>query len=343
MRLLGVNYDVGTFVTRDRPSRETFDSDLVQREMEIIKNDLHCNAIRIYGEDITRLKTAAELALKHGLEVWFSPDLVNATESEMLAYLAECAQAAEALRQQSPHIVFVVGRELTFFMQGLVEGDTALDRMRTFTSIWRLIKSTLVKGSFNKRLNAFLERAAQLVREHFHGQLTYAAGSWEEVDWRLFDMVSVDYYRDALNKSRYREKLQAYFQPAKPVVITEFGCCTYQGADDKGSYGWAVVDWSKKPYQLKAELVRDENLQAEYLVELLDIFKAENVDGSFVFTFVMPSYPYSQTPLYDLDRASYSLVKSYSDCKGDIYPDMPWEPKQSFFAVAEHNARNASD
>ena len=116
-----MNYDVGTFARRDEPSRTTFDPALVQREIDIIKNDLHCNAIRISGQEIARLTLAAEYALHQGLEVWFSPAWVDATEQEMLAYLAQCAQAAEWLRQQSSQVIFVIGCELTFFMQGLVE------------------------------------------------------------------------------------------------------------------------------------------------------------------------------------------------------------------------------
>jgi hypothetical protein len=43
-------------------------------------------------------------------------------------------------------------------------------------------------------------------------------------------------------------------------------------------------------------------------------------------TFVDPLHPFSQDPLHDLDMASYALVKSF--------PDLPWEPKESFRAVA---------
>lgn len=56
--------------------------------------------------------TATGYALHQGLEVWFSPALVDATELEMLHYFDECAKAAEKLRLQSPHIVFVAGCEL---------------------------------------------------------------------------------------------------------------------------------------------------------------------------------------------------------------------------------------
>src|SRR5258708_1753382 len=110
-----------------------------------------------------------------------------------------------------------------------------------------------MKGSFHKRLNSFLAKAAVMVREHFHGQLTYASGSWENVDWDVFDIVGIDYYREKFNKKTYREKLRTYFKHGKPVVVLEFGCCTYKGAEDKGGYGWAIVD-ANRPASLKVIL-----------------------------------------------------------------------------------------
>jgi hypothetical protein len=337
----GINYDIGTF-TRGKASssRDIFDPVIVEHEMKIIKSDLHCNSIRISGQDIARLTTASKYALDQGLEVWFSPSLIDANEQETLTYLSECAKAAEKLRSQSPHIIFVVGCELTFFMKGLVEGDTAFDRINTFMKPWRLLRSTILKGPFNRRLNAFLSKAAAVLREHFHGELSYASGPWEAVDWTLFDIVGIDYYRESMNKNSYREKLRAYFKYGKPVVITEFGCCTYKGAEDKGGYGWAIVDRSKTPPQLKKEFIRDESVQANYLIELLDIFKEEKLEGTFLFTFVSPTYPYNENPLYDLDMASYSVVKTYASQNGTTYKDMPWEPKESFNALAQCYAKS---
>ena len=51
---------------------------------------------------------------------------------------------------------------------------------------------------------------------------------------------------------------------------------------------------------------------------------------------VSPTLTSNDDPLYDLDMASYSLVKSYADKHGTTYPDMPWEPKESFKAVADY-------
>jgi hypothetical protein len=336
MNRKGVNYDIGTLTTRNTLSRETFDPAIVRREIEIIRTDLRCTAIRISGKDIERLAFAAEYALRQGLEVWFSPTLIDAREQETLTYITECARAAEKLREQAPNLVFVVGLELTAFMRGLVDGNNILERLKTFMTPWRLIKSTIVRGSFNKNLNAFLLKATAMARECFHGQLTYASGSWEEVDWSLFDIVGVNHYRNVGNKKAYRENLRAYFLHGKPVVITEFGCCAYRGGEDKGGYGWAVVDWNKTPPQVRRGLARDETTQARYLIELLEVFEAEAVEGAFVFTFVSPCYPHHENPLYDLDMAGYGVVKTYLNHMGATYKDMPWEPKESFFKLAEY-------
>ncbi|MGJ5816041.1 abortive infection protein [Paludibaculum fermentans] len=341
MRLKGVNYDVGIYPFGEtRPSRPIFDPDTVRREIEIIRRDLHCNAIRIVGRDLSRLMTAAEYAIEQGLEVWFGPGYHDADEEQTLAYFAECAQAAESLRLQAPRVVFITGWELTFFMKGLVLGETGPERVGAFMKPWKLLWSTLRLGPFNRNLNRFLERAVDEVRRHFHGPVTYSAGAWEDVDWNRFDFVSIDCYRDAMNQRLFRQNLRKYFAHGKPVVMTEFGCCTYKGAEKKGGYGWAIVDWSSEPPRLKGAYVRDEETQSKYLIELLQAFTAEEAEGAFAFTFVMPKYPYSADPRLDLDMASYGLVKSYADRMGSTYPDMPWDPKLAFRAVADYYAKS---
>jgi hypothetical protein len=336
----GVNYDVGIHPLRNEPpSRPRFDPVIVRRELEIIRRDLNCNAIRIVGRDLQRLVFAAEHALELGLTVWFSPALHDATPRESLAHLAECAEAAEQLRRLREKIVFVTGWELTFFMHGLVMGATGPERMRVFMSPWKLLANTLLKGPFNWRLDRFLTRANTVVREHFKGPVTYAAGMWESVDWRRFDFVAVDCYRDAGNETTFGGAFRKYLTAGKPVVATEFGCCTYRGAADKGAYGWAIVDWNERPPRLRGRYVRDESEQAECLVRLLDVFEAERAAGAFVFTFVAPKYLHHPDPALDLDVASYALVKSGGDAPGPRYPDMPWEPKLAFDAVARRFAR----
>jgi hypothetical protein len=81
---------------------------------------------------------------------------------------------------------------------------------------------------------------------------------------------------------------------------------------------------------------RDEAWQARKLVETLEILDAAGVDGAFISQFVSQINPYDDDPRYDLDATSSSLVKSYEGGRrGSVYPDMPWDPKESFRAVAE--------
>ncbi len=335
MKRKGVNYDVGRVMMGEN-WRPTFDPTIVHRELEIIKNDLHCNAVRICGLAIDRLMMTAEDALKQGLEVWLSPEMWDKSQEETLDYLVKAAAAVEKLREHWPQqLVFSVGSELTLFMQGIVEGNDFMERMG-HPAFWENIKA----GVHNKRLNAFLRGANEAVRQVFHGNVTYMSVPFETVDWSLFDFVGVDMYREARIKDAYGAVIKRYFAHNKPVIVGEFGCCTYQGAEDAGGRGWAIVDFSKMPaVQLNGDYVRDEGLQARELTDVLSILDGVGVDGAFVFTFVSPTSPYNEDPKYDLDMASYSLVKSYADKHGTTYPDMPWEPKKSFQAVADYFAK----
>jgi hypothetical protein len=180
----------------------------------------------------------------------------------------------------------------------------------------------------------------------FHGPVTYASLPFETVDWSLFDLVGVDHYRHERVKDRYAGMLEPFFAHGRPVVVTELGMRTYQGAAGSGALGFGVVD-SRSLFlhhlplvgrlvraRLKGPYVRDEALQARELTETLGILDAAGVDGAFVATFSEPLATFSDDPRHDLDMSALSLVKTYADRHGTTYPDLPWEPKQAFWAVA---------
>jgi hypothetical protein len=329
----GVDYDVGR-VLEGKPTRPVFDMKVVHRELEVIKNDLHCNTVRICCQDTGRLMQAAEDALKQGLEVWLSPELFEKSEQETFEYIVKAADEAETLRRQYPQIVLSIGSELSIFMQGIIEGNNLLERIGNPSFM-----ENVIAGKHNKALNAFLARANQAVRQVFHGQVTYFSVPLEAVDWSLFDFVGLDIYRDARIKDSFGGIIKRYLSYGKPVVIGEFGCCAYKGAENAGGMGWAIVDFVNDRLQLKGDHIRDEELQAQEITDLLGIFDTVGVNGTFVFTFVAPEMTYNANPKYDLDMASYSLVKSYTDGHGTTYPDMSWEPKKSFKAVADYYGR----
>jgi hypothetical protein len=92
---------------------------------------------------------------------------------------------------------------------------------------------------------------------------------------------------------------------------------------------------------LNGDHVRDEAEQAAYLREVLEVFETEGVDAAFVYTFARYDLPHREDPRADLDRASPGEVKVFDGLAGASglssrrYPDMPWEPKAAFDALAE--------
>jgi hypothetical protein len=108
MRRKGVLYDVGRVLWVNW--RPVFDPAVVRRELQIIRDDLHCNAVKICGRDISRLTVAAETALELDLEVWFSPELWDQGPGDTLAHIVAAAEAAEQLRRGRPErLVFQRG------------------------------------------------------------------------------------------------------------------------------------------------------------------------------------------------------------------------------------------
>jgi hypothetical protein len=338
LKVKGVTYDVGMPVIKGGLTRETLTSNVVTREMRIISSQLHCTAVRITGQDIERLKMAANIAARQGLDVWLSPSLHDANEEETFKQIMEVACVCEELRKHNVQVVLVIGCELSIFMAGLIPGNDGLERLAVLSDPSRWTEELFAQGSPVERLNRFLARTTTAARNHFTGPLTYAAGLWEDIDWSIFDFVGIDAYRDANNSSHFRDLIRKYKDYGKPLVVTEFGCCTYVGAEDQGSMGWLVIDRDYQPWRLRKPLVRDERVQAQYLTDMLSTFEDEGLEGAFVFTFVSPSYPSSIEPDFDLDVASFSLVCTWNRAETSQAP-LTWEPKKAFHAIAQYYGR----
>lgn len=347
MNRRGVIYDTGIVWTGPGykvPTRPKLDLSTAHRELQIIRDDLHCNAVRIAGDNHERVAAVAADALELGLEVWLSGGINNRPPDETMRSVTAIAELAEQLSHaHRGRVVLIVGSELMLLMQGIVPGDDIGQRVAT---AYGLLKAG--DHSANDRLNDFLARAVQSVRAIFHGPVTYAAlMQLEHVDWGPFDIIGVDHYRDARIKDRYVDMLGPLLTQGKPVVVTEFGMRTYRGAESEGGeLGFGVAD-IKRVYlhqlpvighlfreRLKGVYVRDEPMQARELAETLAMLDTAGVDGAFVNEFVSATFPVGDNPRYDLDMNAFGLVKTYRHGHGKTYPDMTWEPKQSFAAVA---------
>ena len=205
-----------------------------------------------------------------------------------------------------------------------------------------------VRGGVNSRESfdpAVVARELRIIRDDLHCTavrimwITYAAVPLERVDWAPFDIVSVDLYRSREIADRFTDGVRTLVAQGKPVAITEFGAATYRGAADLGPRALEVLEYDEAgaPVRLNGEYVRDEAGQAGYVRELLEVFDAEGVDSAFVFAFALNGLVHRPDgdPRDDLDLASYGIVAVLDDRTGATYPDLPWEPKAAFTAVAE--------
>jgi hypothetical protein len=285
--------------------------DDVRRDLEIIARDLHCNTVMVIGGDMERLIEAARVALDVGLDVYVRPDATDRPRRELLERLDAVAAAAEVLRREHPdRVTLLVGSEFSHAAPGIVPGFRSFLRLKLILRFHRLLRRGI-----DRRLHRLLTRTAAVARRHFQGPLTYAAAGWETVDWSLFDLVGVSLYRGARNRSTYTDRLRGLVHDhgGKPVVITEFGCGAFTGADLRGAGSFQVVNWFAEPPHIRGDHPRDESVQARYLGELIELYDAEGVHGCFVFTFAMPDFPRRDDPSLDLDKAGFGVMAVTDD------------------------------
>jgi hypothetical protein len=324
----GVGYEVadgGTPVTGWKSAR-------MRTDMRVISDELHANSVSVFGDGVKRLSATASEAAERGLHVWLQPRMADVPRREILDHLAEVGKHAEELRRQGAQVHLSVGAEFVLFVPGIVPGGDALERIENLTS------GNVDFARVQRRLEHFIAQAARVGRSVFKGQLTYGAAQDDDVDWALFDIVSVDYYSSFPRRADYVRELKRYRRWGKPVAITEFGTCTYKGAPRRGGMAWDVVDYERRPAQIIGHLVRSEDTQARYLTRLLGVFESMGLYAAIVYNFVTPDNPHRPNPRYDLDLASYSVVKAIWKTRDRPTADWHWEPKQAFHALAEQFA-----
>jgi hypothetical protein len=326
MRAKGIAYDTG-FVRQGEISLEKFDPDAVRRDLTVIRDDLHCNAVHLVGGDPERLERAAEIAAGLGLEVWFSPYPLELPPAEILDLFADCARRAERIRART-EVVFVTGVELSIMNSGFLPGDDVLQRLS------QLLGQPQRMQEAGARLNEFLAQAVAVVREHFQGKVTYACIPFENPDWDLFDIKSFELIRSAEVADVYAASIRNVVAQGKPVAITGFGTAAWHGSGAVAPRSMEIVEHDEAglPVRVKDGYVRDEAEQATYLREVLETFEAQGDDAAFVYMFALNNYTHRpDDPSRDLDMAGPGIVK--------VYEDGTWEPKAAFGAVAEVYAR----
>src|SRR5947209_1206523 len=222
MRIRGIVYDTG-FVNAGVTTKEKFDTGIIKREMQIIKNDLHCNAVRITGGDSCRLETVAALAASEGLEVWYCPFTCELETDELFSFLVDAAERAERIRSSGAAVVFITGSEISLMNKGFFKEETLAERLALISSPLRFREQL---QQVHENMKVFLAKVVQQVRQKFGGKISYASLPFEGVDWSLFDFIATDGgHRSKAVAPYFQKGIQNLVSQGKPVAITEFGCC----------------------------------------------------------------------------------------------------------------------
>ncbi|KOV56191.1 hypothetical protein [Streptomyces sp. MMG1121] len=325
LRHRGVVYTVGEGETPGT----AFSTARMRADIRAIRDELHADTVDVTGDGVERLTATAAEAAEQGLRVWLQPTLGDVPERDILEHLAETGRFAERLRRQGAAVDLSVGCEFWLFVPGIIPGDDVFERIRN------LLDGKADPVATQRRLDRFTAKAAALGRSVFHGRLSYAAAQDARVDWRLFDIVGIDYYSCFPHRDDYVRELRRFQRWGRPVAITEFGTCAYVGAPRTGGMGWDVVDRDKDPEEIKGDLVRSERTQATYLMQLLYAFGPLDLYAAMAFEFVTPDAPHRPgDPRRDLDMASYAITKTVKDRPDDPASGWHWEPKEAFHALA---------
>lgn len=331
LALRGVAYDTGTGFLGEE-NRVRWSRQLMRGEIGAIDRGLHANWVSVFGSSVDRLTETATEALRRGLTVSIQPRAFDQPQAQALEQLRQTACAAERLRRRyDPEVILVVGCEFMLFTPGIIPGADFFERV-----------AYLEKGDFDmaelqRRLDVYLAKSVAVARSNFNGRITYGAASdLERVDWSRFDIVGLDYYSYHERREDHTAELARFRRWGKPILILEFGCCTFTGAPELGGMGWDIVDYDQDPPVVKDGYVRDEQEQADHLTNMLRVFDGEGFLGAAPYTFISPDMPHRPAgpPKYDLDVAAFSLCKVIRKRPYDEASPYRWEPKKSFHAVA---------
>ena len=137
MRVFGMNYDTG-FVSAGSTTHEPFDPDTVRRDLRVIRDELHCDAVRVTGGVQDRIELAAGFAAEAGLEVWYCPFTNGLDRDGLMAFVLDGAERAERLRQNGAPVVYLTGSEIAMFTDGFLPGRDLAERMALFTDPMRM-------------------------------------------------------------------------------------------------------------------------------------------------------------------------------------------------------------
>lgn len=302
----GVNYIHPSVTSRplDLIKGERLSDERFRREIQIIKNELGCNSLRIAGEDTKRALRIAEIAVEEGVVPWMSPRFggrnFDETKKLFSGYVKACIEHG---LQGYP---LIVANELVFDCSDAVKLDPGVDK--GMSSRHEAIHEILKTGG-RPDVTKYVDELVHTARElGWVGPLTYAAFAYETVDWQkiqepnLYVSANIYWERDLENgqaraPEHYERKIQSLIAQAqgRGVIITEFGATPHE----------KTLAYGGGSFQLRGEVNYDAQLQA--ISSYLGVIKKHPDIGYFLYAFDEPKHPAREGSYAIVDRGNNIL------------------------------------
>lgn len=267
------------------PPHEVILSDQqIKQEMRVIKDELHCDSVRLAGHTSEELIRVGKIAKEVGLTPWYSPRFINATfEKTKIELDSFCKSAVLAGEADSPIIVANelpydcadnLGKEITRYGE---RGKYFVDKF--------LKRGKKVDNTKNVQELIHIARSAG-----WEGLTTYASlpphdevVKWNDIlDSKLAVSCNLYWGRNwplgtAWNDKQYQEMIKKVKHMAgqRPVIITEFGTVPQRG----------VLKAGGGAYNLEGAL--DYEAQADAYRSYMPPLQREGV-GYFAYAFSEP-------------------------------------------------------
>jgi hypothetical protein len=284
--------------------RPVFDPAEVHRELEIIRDELHCNAVRICGRDVDRLLAASRDALEGAT---FAERIQNPRLIEQIRAGTHDAPLNEFLGRAADAVRAVFAGPLTYasvFME-------AVDWSRFDFVAVDLYRDRHIRDRFRDILGRYLSIGKPVAIAEF-GCCTYAgAADAGGMGWAVIDDSTVPpRIEDGLVRDEHAQ--------AEELV------------DLLGIYDAAGVDATfvfvfSSPVNAYSDDPRYDFDMANYA--LVKSYGNRLGDAATTYPPLAAALPHLP---WDPTRS------------GTTFPDMPWEPKEAFHAVARFHAAQAS-
>ena len=302
MKFKGITYNAGIDYNQ-RGDGKNMDTQEFLYDLKYIKK-MNCNSIRLYGSHNKKLLTYTKLALQNGFIVWASPRYIGKSKDETIKLLLDFSDKLEKLRSGN-NIFLIIGNEFAIDMDGLVPGDTQMQRARNY------------KKTSSEVLNNIFSEFVPKIRNVFGGKMTYAALITEDIDYSLFDYIGLNYYWHWKNMFNYSSRLKNLSKKYhKKIIITEFGTCCYKFAsclNGAAYYPIQELRLHEKPI-LKWLVMRNEMEQIRCIKRCFKAFKKANVEGAFIFDYA-EKWKIYVPETGDMDLASFGVMRCYPDGK----------------------------